>query len=73
LNLLRSAAAEILGLFVDDWTFAILLIIWVGVITVLTPRLPASVAAPLFFVGLAALTLIFAVRQGRRLRSRMPK
>jgi hypothetical protein len=68
-NFLRTVLAELVGLFVDDWAFALLLILWVGLAAVFGPRLPSSVAAPLLFLGLAVLTLTFAVRQAQRLRS----
>ena len=70
MNFLRSAVAEIVGLFIDDWAFAPLLVAWVGLSAVFAPRLPPVVAALLFFLGLALLTLAFVARQARRLRSR---
>ena len=72
MNFLRSAVSEVVGLFVDDWAFALLLVVWVGLIAAFAPRLPPTLAAPLFWLGLAALTLVFVVRQARRLHLRKP-
>lgn len=66
MNVLRSALAEIVALFVDDWAFALALVLWVGVIALTRHRLPADLAAPLLFVGLAVLTLVFVVRRAWR-------
>ncbi len=68
MNVLRTIVAELVGLFVDDWAFALLLVVWVGLFTAFGRRLPSAVAAPLLFLGLAALVLTFALRQARRLR-----
>ena len=66
MNLLRSIGSELLGLFVDDWAFAILVIVWVLLFALLGPRLPHTAAiGAVFFTGLAALTLIFAWRKAR--------
>ena len=70
MNFLRSAVSEIVGLFVDDWAFALLLVAWVGLTAALAPHLPPPLTGPLLFCGLAALTLVFVVRQARRLRAR---
>ena len=67
MKLLRSIGSELLGLFVDDWAFALLVIAWVAAFAVLGPRLPHSpIPAAVFFAGLAALTLVFAMRKARR-------
>ena len=68
MNLLRTIVSEIVGLFVDDWAFAVLLVAWVLLQTVLTPRLSPAVAAPLFFAGIAAVTLVFVARKARSVR-----
>lgn len=68
MNTLRAIVSELVGLFVDDWAFALLLVVWVGLFTAFGHRLPSTVAAPLLFLGLALLTLTFAVRQARCLR-----
>jgi hypothetical protein len=65
MNLVRTIFAELLGLFVDDWVFALLLLLWVGLFA--TPlRLPLGrLAGPALFLGLAGLTLVFVLRQAR--------
>lgn len=69
MKLLRNIGSELLGLFVDDWAFALLVIAWVVVFALLGPRLPHSpVPAAVFFVGLAVLTLAFAARKARQTR-----
>lgn len=70
MNFLRNAIAEIIGLFVDDWLFAILLIIWVALTASAAHHLSPRLVGPVFFLGLAALTLTFAVRQARRIRAK---
>ncbi len=65
MNILRTIGTELLGLFVDDWAFALLVLAWIGLFRLLGPhRLPAW----LLFAGLAALTLAFVVRKARALR-----
>lgn len=70
MNFLRNAISEIIGLFVDDWLFAILLVVWVILAALASPHLSPRIVGPLFFLGLAALTLAFAVRQARRIRAK---
>jgi len=67
MKLLRAALAEIVGLFVDDWAFALSLGVWVVLIALARHRLPPDLAAPLLFIGLAALTLVFVVRHARKM------
>jgi len=73
MNILRAALAEIIGLFVDDWAFALALGVWVGLIALARHHLPPAAAAPLLFVGLAVLTLLFIVRRARSLRLPKPE
>ncbi len=63
MTFLRSILREMLGLFVDDWAFALLLVGWVTLFAVLGHRLPPSWEGIIFFAGLALLTLAFAVRK----------
>ncbi len=70
MSVLRTAAREMIGLFVDDWAFALLLVAWVAVFATLGQRLPASWEGAVFFAGLATLTLVFAVRKAASVRSR---
>ncbi len=67
---LRMAARELIGLFVDDWAFALLLVAWVALFALLGHRLPGAWEGALFFLGLAIATLVFAVRKAIGVRSR---
>ena len=68
MKLLHTIGSELLGLFVDDWAFALLVIAWVILFALLGPHLPphSPVPAAVFFGGLAALTLTFAWRKARQ-------
>ncbi len=66
MKLIRTIFAELLGLFVDDWAFALLLLLWVGLFLMPLRRVLGMGAGPALFVGLAALTLAFVVRKARR-------
>lgn len=70
ITVLRTIARELLGLFVDDWVFALLLVAWVAVFAIAGHRLPGAWEGALFFAGFAAFTLVFAVRKARVIRSR---
>lgn len=63
---LRAAWGELIGLFVDDWAFALLVLLWAAVFALPPVRAHAAWAAPALFGGLAALTLAFVVRHARR-------
>jgi len=63
---LRTAWEELIGLFVDDWAFALLVLLWAGVFALPPVRAHARLAAPALFGGLAVLTLAFVVRRARR-------
>ncbi len=65
MNILRAIGTELLGLFVDDWAFALLVLAWIGLFRLLGPH---RLSAPLLFAGLAALTLAFVVRKANALR-----
>lgn len=70
MTFLRSILREMLGLFVDDWAFALLLVGWVTLFAVLGHRLPPASEGIIFFAGLALLTLAFAVRKAQGARTR---
>ncbi len=69
-TVLRTIARELLGLFVDDWAFALLLVAWVALFATLGRLLPGAWEGVLFFAGLAVLTLAFIVRAASRVRAR---
>ena len=68
MNVLRGIGSELLGLFVDDWAFALLIVAWVAAFGLFGPRLPphSPLPAVVFLAGLAALTLAFVVRRARQ-------
>ncbi len=55
MNALKAVAGELVGLFVDDWRFAALVLAWLVACGVLLPLLGLPSAAPpvILFVGLA--------------------
>lgn len=64
MKILRAIFSELVGLFVDDWAFALLVLLWVGLFAL--PGIHASsFAAPVLFAGLAVLTLVFLVRKAK--------
>lgn len=66
MKVIRTIFEELIGLFVDDWVFALLLLLWVGLFALPFRSVPGAWAGPGLFVGLAALALVFVVRQARR-------
>lgn len=66
MTLLRNILSEIAGLFVDDWAFALLLLLWVGMFALPGVRHWLPLPGPLLFLGLAALTLAFVARKASR-------
>ena len=71
---LKKILAELLGLFVDDISFALAIIAWLGVIWWGLPRLklPAVWNGVILFAGLATILAESALRKARRSRSRSP-
>lgn len=65
---LKSVAREVLGLFVDDGSFAIAILAWVALVIFVVPRLDvrASWAGPALFSGLACVLIESALRFARR-------
>lgn len=66
MSLLKSIFAEIIGLFVDDWGFALGLLAWVGVCALPSWRSNPELDAEELFLGLAVLTLAFVARRAVR-------
>lgn len=66
----RRAGAELVGLFVDDGSFALAIVLWLLLCWLVLPRLPGPSALPplLLFAGLAAILVESALRRGRRSR-----
>jgi len=68
---LKTALLEVYGLFVEDGTYALDILIWVVLAAVLFPREPNAAAiwsGPVFFLGLAALLAWNVIRTARKKR-----
>ena len=65
---LRSIAREILGLFVEDGSFAVGILVWVVLAVVVLPRVAwgARWAGPALFAGLAGILIESVLRFSRR-------
>jgi hypothetical protein len=67
---LRAIGEELLGLFVDDWAYALAIACWVLVCWFAVPAL--AIAAPwpavIFFAGLALILVESALRRARAAR-----
>lgn len=65
---ITTIAREIFGLFVDDGSFAIAIIVWLGVTWLLFACILDAVAwsGVVLFVGLAAILAGSALRQARK-------
>lgn len=66
MKVLRTIFAELLGLFVDDWAFALLTLLWVSVFASPLRTILGFWTGPALFAGLAALALIFVLRRAGR-------
>lgn len=66
MNLLRNILSELIGLLVDDWAFAGLILAWVALFALPGIRTHAALAGPMLFLGLAVLTLVFVARKAKR-------
>jgi len=64
----RSIVREILGLFVDDGSFAIAIVVWLGVAVVVLRLIAAHAhwAGPALFGGLALILIESVMRSSRR-------
>jgi hypothetical protein len=64
---LSSILAEIWGLFVDDGTFALAILVWLAVYWVVLPHfgVPPELKGPILFAGLATVLVESALRRAR--------
>ena len=67
---LKSIAREVLGLFVEEGSFAAAILVWVVMAKILLPRLAASAhwTGPALFAGLALILIESVVRFARKAR-----
>jgi len=66
MKVLRTILEELIGLFVDDWAFAGLTLLWVGLFALPFRSVLGTGAGLVLFGGLAVLALVFVVRKARR-------
>lgn len=68
MNALRTIAREVFGLFVDDGSFAFLILVWLGLTGWLLPHLGwlPRWQGVVLFAGLAVILMESAVRYTRR-------
>ncbi len=65
---LKSIAREVFGLFVDDGSFALAILIWLALVVVVLPSVAVGAhwAGPVFFAGLALILIESVLRFARR-------
>ena len=65
---LKTSLREIFGLFVDDGSFALAIIIWLGLAWLILPRLTVSPAwnGAILFAGLALILLESVWRRAKQ-------
>ena len=68
---MRTVVREFWGLFVDDGSFAVAIVVWVGVVWCLVGRFGASgaVGAAVLFGGLGVVLVVSLLRFARRRRT----
>lgn len=69
MRLLRTILAEIIGLFVDDGSLALALVLWcagVGLAPLAMPGVPVSALAGALLVGCVAILLVNVVLAARK-------
>ncbi len=64
----KTVWSEFIGLFVDDGSLAVAVLVWVGASWLLLPRLglPEGWPAPILFIGLALILIESALRRARQ-------
>jgi hypothetical protein len=67
---LKSIAREILGLFVDDGSFAVVILLWLAFTIAVLPRIAPTArwTGPAFFAGLALILIESVLRYSRKKR-----
>lgn len=65
---LKTIFGELFGLFVDDGSFAVAILVWLGLSWQLLPRLGVSAvwSALILFAGLALILIESVLRRSRR-------
>ena len=65
MTVLRNILAELVGLIIDDWFFALLVLLLVGIFALPGVHHSLPLAGPLLFGGIAVLVLVFTARKAR--------
>ena len=66
MNVIKTALLEVFGLFVEDGSYAVAILVWLLCAGLLIPRLPAaSWHAPILFAGLILILLENVARSAR--------
>lgn len=65
---LKTVWSEFIGLFVDDGSFAVAILLWLATCWLLLPRLPMPPAIPpmILFFGMALILVESALRRSRK-------
>ncbi len=66
MKVLRTVLEELVGLFVDDWALAALILLWVGLFALVLRSALGLWGGPTLFAGLAGIVLVFVARKARR-------
>lgn len=67
MNWLKGAVRELWGLFVEDGSFALAILIWIALLVFLLPAvLPDHWRGPVAFAGLAVILIENVVRSARK-------
>ncbi len=68
---LKKILAELFGLFVDDGSFAIAILVWLGVLWLALPHFPIDNTwrAMILFAGLAIILVESVSRRARQLKA----
>jgi hypothetical protein len=68
MNALVTALQEVYGLFVEDGSLTLALLVWIAIAAFLFPHVPggASWRAPVLFLGIALLLLENVLRSARK-------
>jgi hypothetical protein len=63
---LKNIFREIFGLFVDDGSFALAILLWLAIVRGAAPHIPSGITAIILFAGLALILAESTIRYARR-------
>ena len=72
MNVIKTALEELYGLFVEDGSLAVAIIVWLCIVGFAFPHIagPSAWKGPVFFVGMAIILVENVVRSARRHKSK---